>query len=110
MRLISTFTFLVVSLMCFTTDALAQEYPAKPVHLVIPLAAGTATDFVGRTVGDELSRMWGKPMVFENLAGAGGTVGAREAAKAPARRIHSTCICRLRGEPGALLQTALRPR
>ena len=70
--------------MLITTTVYAQDYPTKPVKLIIPFTAGSATDFVGRTVAQKLSEMWGQPVEIENVAGAGGTVGAAVVAKAPA--------------------------
>lgn len=55
----------------FAANAIAQDFPSKPVHIIIPFTAGSATDFVGCTLGQELSKMWGHPVVFENHAGAG---------------------------------------
>ena len=72
------------SVMCFTVSAGAQDYPTKPVQVIIPLTAGSATDFVGRTVGQKLSEIWGQPVIFDNRPGAGCTVGTGVVAKAPA--------------------------
>lgn len=75
---------ILTGLMLITTTVYAQDYPTKPVKLIIPFTAGSATDFVGRTVAQKLSEMWGQPVEVENVAGAGGTVGAAVVAKAPA--------------------------
>jgi tripartite-type tricarboxylate transporter receptor subunit TctC len=65
--------------------ALAQgTYPSRPVHLLVPFPPGGAVDIVARTLGDELSRRWAQPVVVENRPGAGGTIAAAIAAKAPA--------------------------
>jgi tripartite-type tricarboxylate transporter receptor subunit TctC len=63
--------------------ACAQGYPGKPVKLVVPFTAGSATDILARTVGQKLSEAWGQPVYVENRAGAGGTIGAGVVAKAP---------------------------
>jgi tripartite-type tricarboxylate transporter receptor subunit TctC len=63
--------------------AWGQGYPAKPVKLVVPFPAGSATDILGRTVGQKLSELWGQPVYVENRVGAGGTIGAAMVAKAP---------------------------
>jgi tripartite-type tricarboxylate transporter receptor subunit TctC len=62
----------------------AAAYPSRPVHLVVGFAAGSASDILARLVGDRLSQMLGQPFIVENRGGAGGTVGAGLAARAPA--------------------------
>lgn len=59
-----------------------QAYPAKPVRLVVPFAAGGPADVLGRAVGDGLSKRWSQPVVVENKAGAAGTIGVDQVAKA----------------------------
>jgi tripartite-type tricarboxylate transporter receptor subunit TctC len=75
---------IVLSAMLLTTIAGAQDYPTKTVKIIIPFTAGGATDFVGRTVAQKLSEIWGQPIDVENVPGSGGTVGAALVAKAPA--------------------------
>jgi tripartite-type tricarboxylate transporter receptor subunit TctC len=62
--------------------AAAQGYPSKPVRFIVPFPPGGATDISARIVGQKLSEMWGQTVVIENRGGAGGNVGAAEAAKA----------------------------
>jgi tripartite-type tricarboxylate transporter receptor subunit TctC len=65
-------------------DAAAQSaFPSKPVHLVVPYAAGGAVDIVARTLGDVVSRQWGQTVVVENRPGAGGVVASQAIATAP---------------------------
>jgi tripartite-type tricarboxylate transporter receptor subunit TctC len=64
--------------------AVGQPYPNKPVHVIVPFTAGSATDILARTCGQKLSELWGQPVVVENRAGAGGTIGAAVVAKSPA--------------------------
>jgi tripartite-type tricarboxylate transporter receptor subunit TctC len=62
----------------------AQGYPAKPVRIIVSYPAGGANDIVARTVGQKLNEMLGASFVVDNRSGAGGTIGADVAAKAPA--------------------------
>jgi tripartite-type tricarboxylate transporter receptor subunit TctC len=64
-----------------TTLAFGQDYPTKPVKILVPFTAGSATDILARTVGQKLSEVWSQPVVVENRAGAGGTIGAGMVAK-----------------------------
>jgi tripartite-type tricarboxylate transporter receptor subunit TctC len=64
------------------TPAQTQSWPARTVTAVIPLSAGNAIDVVGRAVLEQVSRQIGQPIVVENRAGAGGTLGANAVAKA----------------------------
>ena len=60
----------------------AQTFPSKPVHMVISFTPGSSTDIVGRVVAQKLSEIWGQPVVPENRAGAGGSIGSAVVAKA----------------------------
>jgi len=64
--------------------ALAQEYPARTVTIIVPFAAGGPADITGRIVADIFNRHLGQKFVVENVGGAGGTIGALRAARAPA--------------------------
>jgi len=65
------------------TAAWGQAFPTKPVRVVVPFTAGSATDILARTVGQKLSEQWGQPVVIDNRPGAGGTIGAAIVAKSP---------------------------
>ena len=62
----------------------AQVYPSKPIRLIVPFPAGGATDLFARTVSQKLGERLGQTVVLDNKPGAGGTLGADLAAKAPA--------------------------
>ena len=71
------------TLIAFAAPAVAQTWPTRPITAVVPLAAGSASDVMGRVVLDQVSRQVGQPIVVENRPGAGGTIGANVVAKAP---------------------------
>jgi tripartite-type tricarboxylate transporter receptor subunit TctC len=62
--------------------AAAQNYPVKPIKLVVPFAPGGPADVIGRIIGQHLNVILGQSLVIENRGGAGGTIGARFAAAA----------------------------
>jgi tripartite-type tricarboxylate transporter receptor subunit TctC len=68
-------------LLC-STAAFAQEYPSRPVKVVVPFPAGSATDQVARVIGQQLQEALKQPFVVENKAGAQGSIAAAEVAKA----------------------------
>lgn len=67
----------------FAQGAAAQEYPTKPIRMVVPFAPGGPTDIVGRAVSQRLTETLGQTVVVDNRAGAGGVVGADLVAKSP---------------------------
>src|SRR5205823_13179421 len=73
---------LLAVLAAFAAQAAAQSYPTKPVHVIISFTPGSSTDIVGRIVIQKLTEMWGQPVVPENRAGAGGSIGSAVVAKA----------------------------
>lgn len=66
-----------------TGPALAQAWPARPLTLVVPYPPGAATELVARSIQPRLTAGLGQPVVIENRAGAGGTIGAAYVAKSP---------------------------
>ena len=76
--------FLVVTLLMTAGAALAQDYPTKPVRMIIPFAPGGVSDIVGRLISPSLSRELGQQVVIENKSGAAGNIGVELAARAPA--------------------------
>jgi tripartite-type tricarboxylate transporter receptor subunit TctC len=69
-----------VSLAGFAAVAYSQAFPNKPVRLVIAFTPGSSTDIIGRVVAAKLQEMWGQPVVAENRAGAGGSIGSKHVA------------------------------
>ena len=60
----------------------AQEYPTRPITLLVPFAAGGATDTVARVTAQSMSKLLGQPIIVENALGAGGTIAATRASRA----------------------------
>src|SRR5437764_851191 len=68
--------------MLLGSGAYAQSWPQKPVRFIVPFPPGGATDISARLLGERLTQIWGQTVVIENRGGAGGGVGAAEAARA----------------------------
>jgi tripartite-type tricarboxylate transporter receptor subunit TctC len=106
------------ALVALTTAAAAQDYPTKPVRIIVPFPPGAINDSVGRMVGTHLSNRLGKQFVVENRAGAGGVVGAELVANAP-KDGHTLLVVSLAGStrcptitptPGPRSQSSRRRR
>ncbi len=73
---------LIGGIVGWATIAQAASYPDRPIHLIVGFPPGGINDIVARLIGQKLSESLGKPVVVENRAGAGGTIGADVVAKA----------------------------
>jgi tripartite-type tricarboxylate transporter receptor subunit TctC len=73
---------LLLAALFFIGTAGAQNYPSRPVKIIVPFTPGSATDVMARIVGERLNAAWGQPVVVENRPGAGGTIGIRDTARA----------------------------
>ena len=73
---------MVAAIAAFAMPALAQSWPTKPVRIVVPFGPGGPADIYARIIGQELSGAFGQQFVIENKAGAGGTIGTDNVAKA----------------------------
>ena len=62
----------------------AQTYPSKPITMIVPFAAGGATDVLARFLGERMRAILGRPIVVENVTGAGGSIGVTRLVRAPA--------------------------
>jgi tripartite-type tricarboxylate transporter receptor subunit TctC len=75
---------LMLPTMVSSTPALAQEFPTRPIRIVVPTAAAGSPDVLARLIAERLRDRWGQPVVIENRAGAAQMIGAEAVAKAPA--------------------------
>jgi tripartite-type tricarboxylate transporter receptor subunit TctC len=73
----------VLAMPLLVTQCLAQDYPTRPVRIVVPFGAGGPADVAARLIGNVLQDKFGQPFVIENRTGAGGVIGTVEAAKSP---------------------------
>ena len=67
------------ALAALAAPAQAQNYPTRPITMIVPFAAGGPTDVIARIVGEHMSKTLGQQIVIENVVGAGGTTGATRA-------------------------------
>ena len=70
------------AMLALVTSAGAQNYPSKPITIIVPFAAGGPTDALARVLGDRMRQALGQTIVVENVTGAGGTLGVGRAVRA----------------------------
>ena len=78
------FVAVVIAALFGIGAASAQSYPAKPITVIVPFAAGGATDVLARFLGERLRAILGQPIIVENVTGAGGSIGVTRLVRAPA--------------------------
>ena len=76
------FAVAFATLLLASAGASAQDYPTRPITLVVPTAPGGGNDIIARVIGERMSRTLGQQIVVENRPGAGGTTATRQIAKA----------------------------
>ena len=74
-------SLLIAATLAGSSTVLAQEYPSRPIRMIVPFAAGGGTDFVGRLFAQKLGDAWGQQVVVDNRPGAAGILGSDIAAK-----------------------------
>jgi tripartite-type tricarboxylate transporter receptor subunit TctC len=81
-RAVAVATFAIMMAFGSRSPASAQAYPVKPIHIIVPFAAGGITDVIGRALGQRLAEAWGQQVVIENRPGGGiGQVGTESVAR-----------------------------
>ena len=71
-----------------SVGAWAQDWPNRPVKVIVPYGPGGITDVIARLFGDRLTKAYGQPFVIENRGGAGGAIGTEYAVRSPLSLIH----------------------
>src|SRR3954467_15967410 len=72
----------LAGLLLVAASAFAQDYPSKPIRIVLGFSAGSTTDILARTVGQKMSEAWGQPVLVDNRPSAGGVVPSSAVASA----------------------------
>ncbi len=70
----------VCFVLALSSSAMAQDYPARTIKMIVPTGAGGVTDILARLVGKSISDQLGQPVIIDNRTGAGGTIGTRAVA------------------------------
>jgi len=79
-----TMVAVAVAALAFGTLVHAQDYPTKPIRIIVPLTPGSGADIAGRIIGARMSEHWKQPVIVENRPGAGGQIGTAAVVKAAA--------------------------
>jgi tripartite-type tricarboxylate transporter receptor subunit TctC len=82
MRITSLFSFSLALLLGFSAPAHAQDYPSRPIKLVVPFPAGGGHDALARVLAERLGSRLGQPVIIDNKAGANGMIGAELVSRA----------------------------
>ena len=77
-----------LSVLLAPTLAMAQDFPTRPIRLIVPFPPGGPNDIIARVIGQRMSELTKQPVVIDNRGGQGGVLGTDAVAKAAARRLH----------------------
>src|SRR5258705_7694933 len=83
MSLFKRCALLVLSLLAAAPGARAEDFPVRPITIVVPYVSGGSTEILARLVGQKLEERIGKPVIVENRPGAGTVIGSNQVAKSP---------------------------
>lgn len=82
MKHLKTFTAIGLAVAALSSNAFANDFPSKPITIVVPFAAGGTTDIIARVISEPLGKELGQAVIIENRGGAGGIIGASETSRA----------------------------
>ena len=74
-------TYIAIATAALAFSAAAQDYPTKPIHIIVPLTPGSGADIAGRIIAARMSEHWKQPVLVENRPGAGGQIGTSAVVK-----------------------------
>ena len=83
------YIFLLLCWALTSAPALADDWPSRPIQIVVLFGAGGAADIITRLIGDKLATALGQPVVIEDKPGAGGNIGAAASGEGKPRRLHA---------------------
>jgi len=83
-KMLGGVSFVLPSLLCCGRSALADDYPSRPITLIVPQAPGGGNDTIARIIAQKMTQSLDQQVIVENRPGAGGTLGTRQLAKSPA--------------------------
>src|SRR6478609_818728 len=81
-RALAIYVAMATTLVVIPHDVCAQQYPQRPVRMIVNVSAGGGVDALARIAGQHYTRIWGQPFVVDNRTGAGGSIGVEMVAKA----------------------------
>jgi tripartite-type tricarboxylate transporter receptor subunit TctC len=96
------FRLFILACALFAAPAFAQDYPTKPINIIVPLSAGGSTDLLARVLAVKLREKFGQPVVVENRSGAAGNIGADAVFMSVTRRPHVVVHPARSSNPGKL--------
>src|SRR5437763_16938139 len=88
---LSVILMVVLAALIAPSAVSAQDYPSRPVKMIVPVPAGGITDVLARILQEPLTRKWGQPIVIDNRPGAGGNLGT-EAFQIRPRRLYGAVL------------------
>jgi tripartite-type tricarboxylate transporter receptor subunit TctC len=105
-------SFIATALAFYAATSAAQQYPTKPIRVIVPFGPGGPSDFLIRNIGQKLTEAWGQQMIVDHRLGANGVVGAELTARAaPGERFranHALWLCAVFADCASLAAGAWR--
>ena len=91
--------FAAAAALLLATTAQAQDFPKRPITMIVPFTAGGTSDVIARAVADQMSAALGQTIIIENVGGAGGSTALTRAARAEPTVCDSSCVTAMPSSP-----------